>query len=179
MKKWIWVVVVPVLVIALTVVGLLRTTSQAQANSVSKNNFGNHNLNGTYAFSADGVIDAEGGGYVRGMWEVGRFEADGAGNMMNGVEYSSLLSSSDPSVIDQPYSFSGTYQINPDGTAKAHVTVVVNPELTIEKDLWFIIHSVGKDGIANGFVGGHADADLGGPHGNSQTHQGYRMDISK
>jgi hypothetical protein len=60
------------------------------------------------------------------------------------------------------------------------VTVIVNPDLTIEKDLWFVLHSVGKNRIANGFAVGHADADLGtGVHGNSQTHVGWRMDLSE
>ena len=148
----------------------------ALAQAGSKSKLGNHTLKGTYAFQADGAVENEGSGYVRGMWEVGRFEADGKGNMTSGVEYSSLLSGSDPNVINQAFSFSGTYQVNPDGTAKAHVSVIVNPQLTIEKDLWFVVHSVGKDGIADGFVGGHADADLtGGVHGNSRSHVGWRI----
>lgn len=164
--------------IALVVAVLAGFAIQVKADS--KSGLGNHSLQGTYMFQADGVVENESGGFIRGMWEVGRFEADGNGNMTNGVEYSTLLSSSDADVIDQSFTFSGTYQVNPDGTAKAHVTVIVNPELTIEKDLWFVIHSVGKDGIANGFGGGHADANLGGGvHGDSLTHVGWRIVSSK
>ena len=179
MNRKILAFLLPVLLIALTVTLIMNSAMPAQADSRDKMQFGNHSLKGTYAFHADGVVEDENGGYIRAIWEVGRFDADGKGNLINGVEYSSLLSSSDPNVIDQPFTFTGTYEVNPDGTAKAHVTVIVNPQLTIEKELWFIIHSIGKDGIANGFAGGHADADLGGPHGNSQTHMGWRMDLSE
>jgi hypothetical protein len=38
------------------------------------------------------------------------------------------------------------------------------------------VHSVGKNGIANGFDGGHAMADLGnGVHGDARSHVGHRM----
>ena len=172
-KRWLAILVS----ITLAVTALAIFAARAQGDG--KKGFGNHTLQGTYMFHADGVVENETGGYIRGMWEVGRFEADGKGNITNGVEYSSLVSSSDPDVIDQLFTFTGTYQVNLDGTAKAHVTVIVNPQLTIEKDLWFVIHSVGKDGIANGFAGGHADADLGPEHGNSQTHVGWRIDLSE
>jgi hypothetical protein len=162
--------------ITLVVAALAGFATRAQADS--NKGFGNHNLQGTYMFHADGVVEHD--GYVRAMWEVGRFEADGKGNIINGVEHSSLLSSSDPDKINQPFTFTGTYQVNPDGTAKGHVTVIVGPQLTIEKDLWLVIHSVGKDGIANGFAGGHADAEIGGgEHGNSQSHVGWRVELSE
>ncbi len=62
---------------------------------------------------------------------------------------------------------------------KAHVTVDVAPGLRIEKTLWFIVHSVGKDGIADGLIAGHVDADIGGgEHGNTRSHVGWRMDLS-
>ena len=162
---------------ALLSASLVGFATRAQVNG--KKGYGNHTLQGTYMFHADGVVENETGGYIRGLWEVGRFEVDGKGKITNGVEYSSLLSSGDPDVINQPFTFTGTYQVNPDGTAKAHVTVIINPERTIEKDLWFVLHSVGKNGIANGFAGGHADADLGGAHGNSQSHVGWRMELSE
>ena len=176
-NKKFFMVLSAVLFIVLAV-GIMGPTIQAQADSNTKMQYGNHNLKGTYAFYADGVVEDE-DGYVRAIWETGRFDADGKGNLTNGIEYSSLLSSSDPNVIDQPFTFTGTYEVYSDGTAKSHVTVVVNPQLTIEKDLWFVIHSIGKDGIANGFAGGHADADLGDSHGNSQTHVGWRMNLSE
>lgn len=167
------------LLLSITLMVAVLAVFAVRAQADNPKGYGNHSLNGTYMFHADGVVENESGGYVRGTWEVGRFEADGQGNMTNGVEYSSLLSSSDAGVIDQNFTFSGTYQVYPDGTAKAHVTVVVNPQFSIEKDLWFVIHSVGKDGIADGFAGGHADADLGGgAHGNSLSPVGWRIDTS-
>ena len=164
----------PFLPMVLLLTGILMPARDVMADN-KEAIFGNHNLKGAYVFYADGILEDENGGYLRAIWESGKFVADGNGNFTEGVEYSSLLSSSDPAVIDQPFTFTGTYEINPDGTGKSHVVVVVNDQLTIEKDLWFIIHSVDKDGIAHGFVGGHADADLGGQHGNAQTHIGYRM----
>lgn len=150
--------------------------SQAKPHHGNPQEFGNHSLQGAYAFYADGVVEDESSGYLRGIWEIGRFNADGQGNWTGGVEYSSLLSSSDPEVVDQNFTFEGTYEIFPDGSGKGHVTVFINPEFSIEKDLWFMIHSVAGDGIANGFFGGHVDADLGGGvHGNSRTHVGWRM----
>lgn len=140
--------------------------------------FGNHTLNGAYEFQADGVVEVN-GVPTRGFWEVGRFNADGNGNITDGVEYSSMLSG-DEAVIDQNFTFSGTYTVNPDGTATGEVTVVVAPGVEIKKKLWLIVHSVGKDGIANGFDGGHAGADLGGGvHGNARSHVGHRMEIAK
>lgn len=135
--------------------------------------FGNHSLDGVYEFHADGVVEVD-GQPTRGFWEVGRFEADGRGNMLNGVEYSSMLGSGED-VIDQNFTFAGTYEVRPDGTATADVTVQI-PGGSIQKKLWFVIHSVGRDGIANGFAGGHADADLGGGvHGNARVHEGNRI----
>ena len=149
----------------------LRTTTDA--------GFGNHNLQGLYQFQADGVVEVN-GVPTRGFWEVGKFEADGKGNISNGVEYSTLLSSSDEAVIDQNFTFSGTYTVNPDGTASGQVTVDGAPGVAITKKLWLIIHSVGKEGIANGFDGGHAAADLGGGvRGNARSHVGHRIEIAK
>lgn len=134
---------------------------------------GNHSLNGVYEFHADGVVEVN-GEPTRGFWEAGRFEADGKGNMLGGVEYSSMLSS-DESVIDTPFTFTGTYTIRPNGTATADVTVQI-PGGTIQKRLWFVIHSVGPDGVADGFAGGHSHADLGdGVHGNARVHEGNRI----
>jgi len=132
-----------------------------------------------YEFHADGVLEVA-GLPTRGTWEVGRFYADGQGNMTNGVEYSSLLTSADESIIDVPFTFSGTYHVFPDGTAKSHVSVYVPAAgITIEKSLWFVIYDLDERGIAHGFAGGHADADLGGgAHGNSRTHVGRRMNSS-
>jgi hypothetical protein len=141
--------------------------------------FGNHSLNGLYEFHADGVAEVN-GSPTRGIWEVGRFRADGEGNITDGVEYSSMLGSGDEETIDRPFTFEGPYQVNPDGTAMGKVTVVVAPGVEIQKKLWLVIHSVGKDGIANGFDGGHADADLGdGAHGNALSHEGDRIVIAK
>jgi hypothetical protein len=135
---------------------------------------GNHSLKGVYEFHADGVVEVN-GEPKRGFWEVGRFKADGKGTMTNGVEYSSMLSN-DESVIDQNFTFSGTYSVKPDGTATANVTVQIPNGPTIQKKLWFVLHSVGKDGVADGFAGGHADADLGGgTHGNARVHEGNRI----
>jgi len=115
-----------------TLVATILTGFVARAGAHGKTRLGNHSLQGAYMFHADGVVENETGGYIRGMWELGRFEADGNGNIVNGVEYSSLLTSSNPAVCDQAFSFAGTYEIQPDGTAKAHVKVIVNPQLSIE-----------------------------------------------
>lgn len=140
--------------------------------------FGNHNLNGLYEFHADGAVEVN-GTPTRGFWEVGRFRADGKGHITDGIEYSSMLSE-DEEQIDRPFTFEGTYEVHPNGVATGEVTVVVAPGVEIEKKLWLIIHSVGKDGIANGFDGGHAEADLGGgAHGNALSHVGHRMVTAK
>ena len=165
---------IAVLVVSLALVGWAAAGQQTTATV----GFGNHTLNGAYEFQADGVVEVN-GVPTRGFWEVGRFNADGKGNITDGVEYSSMLSS-DEAVIDQNFTFSGTYTVNADGTATGEVTVVVAPGVEIEKKLWLIVHSVGRDGIANGFDGGHADADLGdGVHGNARSHVGHRIEIAK
>lgn len=147
----------------------------ADAGSGRAARFGNHSLNGVYEFQADGFIEVD-GRLTRGFWEVGRFRADGKGNITNGKEYSTLLSSSNEDVINQFFTFEGTYQVHPDGTATGQVTVLVAPGVEITKKLWLILHSVGERGIANGFDGGHAEADLGnGVHGNALSHVGHRM----
>ena len=167
--------VVPGLLVVLAL--LIVAAVGAQANEETE--FGNHNLQGVYEFHADGVVEVN-EVYTRGTWEVGRFVADGNGNWTDGVEYSSLLSSSDESIIDLNFTFTGTYEVNPDGTGTAQITVVLPTGDEIEKSLWFVIYGVGKKGIANGFAGGHADADLGGGvHGNSRTHVGTRVEIAK
>ncbi len=136
---------------------------------------GSHSLCGSYEFHADGVVEVD-GAPTRGFWEAGRFDADCRGNLTNGVEYSSLLSSNAENVIDQNFTFSGTYVVRDDGTAKASVKVVIAPGVVIDKSLWFVLNGIGKDGIANGFAGGHAEADLGnGVHGNTRTHVGSRI----
>ena len=159
----------------LAVVLALSGFAGADTQDKARAGFGNHNLKGLYEFHADGQMEVN-DKPTRGLWEVGRFEADGKGKITNGKEYSSLLSSSDEQVIDQPFTFEGTYTVHPDGTATGEVTVVVAPGVEIKKKLWLIIHSVGKDGIANGFDGGHAHADLGdGVHGNALSHVGHRI----
>ena len=166
---------IAVLVLSLALVGWATAGPETEAAA----GFGNHTLNGAYEFHADGVVEVN-GVPTSGIWEVGRFNADGKGNITDGVEYSSLLSSSDEATIDQSFTFSGTYTVNPDGTATGEVTVVVAPGVEITKKLWLIIHSVGKNGIANGFDGGHAHADLGnGVHGNARSHVGHRIEIAK
>lgn len=159
--------------------GFTPFTASSESLEGSMRPLGNHSLQGSYEFHADGVIEID-GEPTRGIWEVGRFDADGKGNITNGVEYSSLLSSSDETIIDQNFTFEGTYTINADGIGKATVSVTLPNGFVIEKSLWLVLHSVGKNGIANGFAGGHADADLGeGVHGNSRTHVGWRINTSK
>ena len=141
--------------------------------------FGNHNLKGLYEFHADGALEVD-DKPTRGIWEVGRFKADGRGRITDGKEYSTLLSSSNEEVIDRNFTFEGTYKVHPDGVTTGEVTVQVAPGVEIKKRLWLIIHSVGKDGIANGFDGGHAHADLGeGAHGNTLSHVGHRIVTAK
>lgn len=141
--------------------------------------FGNHNLKGLYEFHADGALEVD-DRPTRGIWEVGRFKADGRGKITDGKEYSTLLSSSNEEVIDRAFTFEGTYEVHPDGTATGEVTVLVAPGVEIKKKLWLIIHSVGKTGIANGFDGGHAHAHLGeGAHGNTLSHVGHRIETAK
>jgi hypothetical protein len=179
MKKNLFTYFMPVLLVAVTVAAIASLAARAGADGDDRRAFGNHNLRGAYEFHADGVVEVD-GVPTRGIWEVGRFEADGRGNMTNGVEYSSLLSSDDENIIDVPFTFTGTYHINPDGTAKSHVSVFIPAAgITIEKTLWFVVFDVDKHGIAHGFAGGHADADLGeGVHGNARTHVGRRMQRS-
>lgn len=168
-----------VLGIALVVAGLTGFAPNALAKDQGKKvEIGNHSLMGMYEFHADGLLEIE-GVPPRGMWETGRFEADGKGNITNGVEYSNMLSSSDERIIDQPFTFTGTYVVNPDATAKATVDVYVPASgITIKKTLWFVLHSVDKKGIAHGFSGGHADAILGeGVHGNASSHVGSKIDL--
>ena len=158
-------------VLGATLIGVFVVPGAAKPDA--QRPLGNHTLNGVYEFHADGVVEVD-GKPTRSFWEVGRFEADARGNMRNGVEYSSMLSNEE-SQIDQNFTFSGTYSVRPDGTATADVTVVI-PGGTIQKKLWFVVHSVGRDGIARGFAGGHADADLGNDvHGNSLVHEGNRI----
>ena len=163
---------VVVLVSGTAVVGLSAVSGSAKPDAAAAR-LGNHSLKGVYEFHADGVVEVD-GEPTRGFWEVGRFKADGQGNMIDGVEYSSMLGN-DEALIDQPFTFEGTYSVQPNGVATADVIVQI-PGGTIEKRLWFVIHSVGKDGIADGFAGGHADADLGGgTHGNARVHEGNRI----
>ena len=164
-----------VVLMVIAVAGAALITLPGTANpEPAPRTIGNHSLSGVYEFHADGVVEVN-DEPTRGFWEVGRFEADGRGNMLNGVEYSSLLSSSDESLIDQNFTFAGTYQIRPDGTGTADVTVQI-PGGSIQKRLWLVVHSIGPDGIARGFSGGHADADLGGgTHGNARVHEGSRI----
>ncbi len=158
------------------VLSLFLFSSNAFAENPSRSTFGNHNLNGIYSFRADGAIEVD-GIHARGMWEVGRFEADGHGNMTNGVEYSSMLSADDESIIDIPYTFSGTYEIDENGMGKGEVAVYVPAAgITILKKLWFVVFDLDSRNIAHGFAHGHADAELGpGIHGNARTHVGRRM----
>ncbi len=175
MKRNLLVVLISGVLLSLAFVGLAEAGSRDEP----KAGFGNHNLKGLYEFRADGVVEIN-GNPSRGFWEVGRFEADGRGNITSGKELSTMLSSSDETVIDKPFSFRGTYTVHPDGTATGEVTVLVAPGFEIKKKLWLVIHSVGKEGIAMGFDGGHADADLGnGVRGNARSHAGHRMVTGK
>jgi hypothetical protein len=159
--------------LAVVIAGAFALPGSATSSNKPRS-LGNHSLKGVYEFHADGVVEVN-GEPTRGFWEVGRFKADGKGNMTNGIEYSSMLSG-DESVIDQPFTFSGTYTVAPTGVAKADVTVQIPNGPTIQKRLWFVIHSVGPNGIADGFAGGHSDADLGGgTHGNARVHEGNRI----
>ena len=159
---------------AATAVGAAALAAADESGS-SKRTIGNHTLQGTYEFRADGVVEIN-GEPKRGFWEVGRFHTDGRGKIAQGTEYSSLLSSHDEETIDKPFTFTGTYSVRPDGTATGQVAVTIAPGVVINKKLWLIVHSIGKDGIANGFDGGHAMADLGnGMHGNARSHAGHRI----
>ncbi len=164
----------PILIAALGVAITALFVVPGAANPASRPQvLGDHSLKGIYEFHADGVIEVN-GEPTRGFWEVGRFEADGKGNMTNGVEYSNLLAN-DEQVVDQNFTFEGTYSIRPDGTGTADVTVQI-PGGEIQKKLWFVIHSVGGDRVAHGFAGGHTHADLGGgTHGNARIHEGNRI----
>lgn len=162
---------VVLLVLGVALVGLFVVPGGAASEAPKR--LGNHTLKGVYEFHADGFVEVN-GEPKRGFWEVGRFTADGKGNMTNGVEYSSMLGN-DESLIDQNFTFEGTYSIQPNGVGTANVTVQI-PGGEIQKKLWFVVHSVGRDGIARGFGGGHADADLGGgTHGNARVHEGNRI----
>lgn len=175
MKRIPLVLLIGGLAVWLALVGFAEASPRSERHA----RLGNHSLSGLYEFRADGVVEVN-GLPSRGFWEVGKFEADGKGNITNGIEYSTLLSSSDENVIDRPATFEGTYTVNPDGTATGQVTVVVAPGVEITKKLWLIIHSVGRDRIAMGFDGGHADADLGnGVRGNARSHEGHRIIIAR
>lgn len=168
-----------VLVCGATVLLALAAFAGAGTNDDADPRFGNHTLKGLYEFHADGALEVD-DKPTRGIWEVGRFKADGRGRITDGKEYSTLLSSGNEEVINRNFTFEGTYEVHPDGVTTGEVTVQVAPGVEIKKKLWLIIHSVGKDGIANGFDGGHAHADLGeGAHGNTLSHVGHRIVTAK
>ena len=95
--------------------------------------------------------------------------------MTGGKEYSNIISD-DPTVIDHPFTFEGTYHVNPDGTGRANVDVTLPDGTVISKAVWFVLSDI-KSGEAHGFVGGHTAAQLGEHvHGNAGLHVGRRID---
>ena len=156
--------------IGVAAVGLLL----AAPGSGAKQGIGNHSLSGNWSFGADGTLEDD-GKPGRGFWEVGRFTADGEGNMTGGVEYSNMLSD-DESVVNQPFAFEGTYEVKPDGTGTAEVDVTLPNGAVITKTLWFVLNDV-RGGVAHGMYGGHLHADLG-EHvdGRAGLHYGMRID---
>ena len=142
--------------------------------SGAKQGIGNHSFTGTWSFGAEGVLE-ENGEPGRGFWEIGRFTVDGEGNMTGGVEYSDLLGSDD-AVVNQPFTFEGTYTVNPDGTGRATVDVTLPNGAVIQKSVWFVLNDI-RNGEAHGFQGGHLHAELG-EHldGRAGLHVGQRIE---
>jgi len=95
--------------------------------------FSNANLNGRYAFSFHGT-DLNSGNL---LVAAGSFQADGQGNLINGLE--DLVTSSFPPTISSGQTFSGTYSVGPDGRGSASITgtfgtTTFNFSLTVNGD---------------------------------------------
>src|SRR5260370_3722074 len=78
--------------------------------------FAKANLNGRDAFSFHGT-DLNSGNL---LVAAGSFQADGQGNLINGLE--DLVTSSFPPTISSGQTFSGTYSVGPDGRGSAAIT---------------------------------------------------------
>ena len=163
------IVAVGVLAAATVLVLVLGASGTA-----AKQGLGNQSFVGRWAFGADGVIEHD-GKPGRSFWEAATFTVDGNGHMTGGKEFSNLISD-DPAVIDQPFTFEGTYNVNPDGTGRADVDVTLPNGAVISKSVWFVLSDIRK-GEAYGFVGGHTHAELGeAVHGNAGLHFGRRIE---
>lgn len=159
---------------AAATMGVLIALSLAAPDTDAKRGIGNHTFVGRWAFGADGQIENE-GQPGRAFWEAATFTVDGNGHMTGGKEYSNIISD-DPSVIDQAFTFEGTYHVNPDGTGRADVDVRLPNGAVISKAVWFVLSDI-EDGEAHGFVGGHTHAELGEQvDGNAGLHFGRRID---
>ena len=79
--------------------------------------FTNHDFKGDYAFHLDGVLSSSSGGPMVTAYDaaVGRFTADGAGNILQGTR--SL--SANGTIIDE--TFTCTYTVTPYSTGKRNV----------------------------------------------------------
>ena len=76
--------------------------------------FTNHDFEGDYAIHLDGVLTSPGASSVAAYdAAVGRFTADGAGNITQGTR----TLSANGTIIDE--TFTCTYNVNPDGTGTA------------------------------------------------------------
>jgi hypothetical protein len=138
---------------SVAVLGLLFTPGTGAKSSIDNSSFV-----GRWSFGADGVIERD-GTPGRGFFEVGVFHVDGKGKMTGGVEYSNLLTDDD-AVVDQPFTFEGTYDVRPNGTGRARVAVTLPNGAVINKTLWFVLNDF-KKGEAHGMYGGHLHAELG------------------
>jgi hypothetical protein len=156
------------------VAGALTVLLVAVPGTQAKQGIGDHSFVGRWAFGADGQIEHD-GAPGRAFWEAATFTVDGKGHMTGGKEYSNLISD-DPTVIDHPFTFEGTYHVNPDGTGRADVDVTLPNGAVISKAVWFVLSDM-RGGEAYGFVGGHTHAELG-EHvdGNAGLHVGRRID---
>ncbi|MFN2388619.1 MAG: hypothetical protein ABR575_03295 [Actinomycetota bacterium] len=164
-------VIVPLAVVALAVVGFGVVVPAT--GSQGRRPIGNHTFQGRYTFAADGVLEQD-GTPGRGFWELGSFKADGNGNMSGGVEYSNLLTD-DEAQVNVPFTFTGTYTVNPDATGSAQVEVVIPGGPTLNKTVWFVLHDI-EDGVAHGFWFAHGPAQLGnGLEGRAGVHHAARV----
>jgi len=143
------------------------------SDSGARQGIGDHSFTGTWSFGAEGALEQD-GEPGRGFWEIGRFTVDGEGHMTGGVEYSDLLGTDD-SVVDQPFTFEGTYTVHPDATGKATVDVTLPNGVVIQKTVWFVLNDIRK-GEAHGMLGGHLHAELGEHlHGRAGLHEAQRI----
>ena len=162
------------LTLAVTAAVLGAFLALSPADSAAKRGIGNHSFSGNWSFGADGVIEQDGEA-IRGFWEFGRFTVDGKGKMTGGVEYSDLLGS-DESVVNQPFTFEGTYTVRPDATGTAKVDVTLPNGAVIQKSVWFVLSDF-KGGEARGFKGGHLHAELSERlTGRAGLHVGHKVE---